>query len=385
MIDSLHIQNFKCLRDVKIDFAPLTVLIGANDSGKTSVLEALELLGKTAVAARADTLETFKYLSYRLGSAAPIWEVGARAGDEKFIYRLAAGRFHFDQLETKSVGFPGNAERIILVNTPLNQTQVRLANGTVTNMRFPIGLSRLGSTTLDQGIEESFRLYRQSLTTSTRYSLEPHALRRNAVVAANATLSPSGDNLAAVLDRLISGPDRSAVGELEAVLRREIPTLSGLANPPAPGGAQGEKTIEFVLAGKPQIRIPCALASDGAMLLTAYLCLVYGETDEILLIEEPENGIHPARLKTIIDFLRKITTGEIGPRPRQVILTTHSPLLLNYAKPEEVRIVQRDAEKGTFVNRLDKVPNVDELLQEFGVGELWYLLGEKALVEGQKP
>lgn len=84
-------------------------------------------------------------------------------------------------------------------------------------------------------------------------------------------------------------------------------------------------------------------------------------------------------------MLRKLSTGEVGPRPRQVILTTHSPLLLNYTRPDEVRIVRRDPEEGTKVTPLTAVPDISKLLEEFGVGELWYLLGEDALVAGKKP
>ncbi|MCS6899874.1 MAG: hypothetical protein RMJ98_09390, partial [Myxococcales bacterium] len=68
-----------------------------------------------------------------------------------------------------------------------------------------------------------------------------------------------------------------------------------------------------------------------------------------------------------------------------IILTTHNPLLLNYTRPEEVRIVRHDPELGTQVTPLHQVQGINELLKEFGIGELWYLLGEQALVEGKKP
>ena len=119
------------------------------------------------------------------------------------------------------------------------------------------------------------------------------------------------------------------------------------------------------------------------MLLTAFLTLAYGKTPGLLLLEAPENGLHPFLLKLVIDLLRKISTGEVGNRKRQVIVTTHSPLLLNYAKPEEVRIFLRDQERGTQVRSLTDAPDIDKLLKEFAVGELWYLLGEEKLLEGK--
>ena len=44
MIDQLHIENYKALRDVQIDLTPIHVLIGPNDSGKTSILESLSVV-----------------------------------------------------------------------------------------------------------------------------------------------------------------------------------------------------------------------------------------------------------------------------------------------------------------------------------------------------
>jgi predicted ATPase len=199
-------------------------------------------------------------------------------------------------------------------------------------------------------------------------------------------LSPSGNNLAAVLDALMTGPDRAAVTAMEAALHSAIPTLRGVSTPSAPDGQPGEKTIAFVLANdaRPPVTIPCELASDGAMLLTAFLTLAYSDTPDVLLIEEPENGLHPSMLASVLALLRDMSTGKVGNRPRQIILTSHSPLLLNYATPEEIRIVRRD-DKGTHVTPMTSVDVIADLMKEFGLGELWYLVGEQGLVEGKKP
>lgn len=234
------------------------------------------------------------------------------------------------------------------------------------------------STVHDDRVQEVAR----SLLSTAKYAFDPVALRRPSAPLPNPVLSTDGTNLAAVIDAISSGPDRSAILDLERVLHEEIPTLRGVALQTVPNAI---KSLEFTLSGngRPYVTIPAALASEGALLLTAFLSLAYGDTPEILLIEEPENGLHPSRLKLVIDILRKISTGEVGNRPRQVLVTTHSPILLNYAKPEEVRIFQRDQEGGTRVTPMTKVRDIDKLLQEFAVGELWYLLGEDALLKEQ--
>jgi predicted ATPase len=207
-------------------------------------------------------------------------------------------------------------------------------------------------------------------------------------ISPNPTLSPNGDNLASVLDTLVTGPDRSTIVSIEKYLHESVGTVSGVAlhvsNAPQKGAC---KSVEFTLTngGPPYRTIPAALASDGVLLLTAFLTLAYGSTPEILLVEEPENGLHPSLLEQVIQLFRKMSRGEVGNRPRQVLVSTHSPILLNFVRPEEVRIFRRDPAKGTQVTPMDKVPNIDNRMREFATGELWYLLGEEKLVEGAAP
>src|SRR5487761_1632363 len=46
MLERIHIENYKCLRDVTVDLGDFTILIGPNDSGKSSFLEVLQSFGK---------------------------------------------------------------------------------------------------------------------------------------------------------------------------------------------------------------------------------------------------------------------------------------------------------------------------------------------------
>jgi predicted ATPase len=341
MIGRFHVENFKCLRDVTIDFAPFTVLIGPNDSGKSSVLQAINQL---------NALGSTRELVF--GPEYDQW-VWRRDPDKGIVW---------DFTETTK------------------------------NERFQIEFSRVINGDGFLLKNKSARVAARRVRTNPPYKFHPDALRKMAPSEPSPSLSADGSNLAAVLDAMLTGPDRASLYELERKLYETIPNLRGISAPTvllqkAQQTPSTLKALQFVLAGneRPPVAIPADLVSDGALLLTAYLALAYGDTPEILLIEEPENGLHPSRLKMIIDLLRKVTTGEVGNRKRQIIMTTHSPLLLNYCQPEEVRIVTRDAEGATQVTPLVDVPDIKRLLEEFGIGELWYLLGEEALLKGKAP
>ena len=379
MLRTFHVENFKCLRDVTVELESFTVLIGPNDSGKTSILDALRLIGQTFVRPVEEVFtgqNRAEVLAWQREAGKDLsWELRFAEEQKAFIYRWSFP-------SGKEYGKSGEGAEFRR-ETPKG---IDPADRDLFDPGWNPGLSETGLRSvlaqLDPG-NASFiaevSAFTSVLSELPRYRLDPDALRTPAVPEPDAVLTPSGDNLVAVLDRLISGPDRAAIVNLEEELHRAIPTLRGIALRTA-DGKTGTKTLEFVLdgPGKKFTTIPCAHASDGAMLLTAFLALAYSEQPGMLLIEEPENGLHPSRLRAVVEMLRKLSTGEVGTRPRQVILTTHSPLLLNYTKPEEVRIVRRDPVTGTQVTPLTAVPDIHKLLEEFAVGELWYLLGEEA-------
>lgn len=390
MLTRLHVENFKCLRDVDIALGPFTVLIGPNDSGKSSILDALRLLGRTMREPLADIFhgdDEWRHLVWKQTQAASFAiEVGLKNGQFEHAYKLILSPRNEFEEHVSEVG----AAPVIASNMHGEGTELRdHLRKSLHEENFERGLKPRPRAIDDvlRTIGASHSRDLLALATAPRYRLNPEHLRRPAPTSRDAVLTPTGDNLAAVLDRLISGPDRTAIIRLEQALHAAIPTLRGIALPTVEG-AVGAKTLEFVLdtPNKPQpVTIPCAHASDGAMLLTAFLALAFSDEPGVILIEEPENGLHPSRLHEVFDMLRDISEGKVGNAPRQIIVTTHSPLLLNYARPEEVRIVQRDRERGTQVTPMSAVPDVDKLLEEFAAGELWYLLGEKALVEGKKP
>ena len=88
---------------------------------------------------------------------------------------------------------------------------------------------------------------------------------------------------------------------------------------------------------------------------------------DLIAFEEPENCIHPYLLETIIDLARK--------SGKQVIISTHSPYLLDHVKPEEVILVYKEegATKAVRLEKTKEVKKVKEMLEEgLTLGEIWY-------------
>lgn len=391
MLERVHVENYKCLRDVTVDLGEFTILIGPNDSGKSSFLEVIQSFGKIARQGYAGLFTPERTPGNLVWRKDPhrdiVWEIAGTTDGHRFAYRVTLpvrrqptqeslewdGKRLF-WTEPAAGGQPHFPPGMLMHVVPTSQgNHVSLAQPEV--LYLPEFLRHSG---------EEVAAISEALASSVEYRFEQEKLASPSVPQAGMVLHSTGANLAAVLDIMQNSADRSKFDALQTALHEAVPSLRGIVLPPTPqvGGA---KALEFILSGNGRafVTIPAAQASTGALLLTAYLTLTYTESADLLLIEEPENGLHPSRLQMVLDILRKVSRGEIGARKRQIVLTTHNPLLLNYARPDEVRVFLRHPEEGTKVIPMTRASDIDRLLKEFALGELWYLLGEEKLFEAQ--
>ncbi len=193
-------------------------------------------------------------------------------------------------------------------------------------------------------------------------------------------IAENGVNVAALLDYMLRR-DRKTFDELNAALSRLVPGFERLeiATPD-----KSVREIDFVIDGG--LRIPADQASVGVKLLLFFVSLAYHPTPhKLILIEEPENGVHPRRLEDVIRLLREITQGKHGGKAAQVILTTHSPHLLDYVDLKEDQVlVFRRKEDGSRTAQPADEERLKNFLDEFMLGEVWFNEGEEGLVRRDK-
>jgi predicted ATPase len=106
--------------------------------------------------------------------------------------------------------------------------------------------------------------------------------------------------------------------------------------------------------------------SEGMLYYLAYAALRRLAGISLLAVEEPETGLHPSRIADVIRILREISTSGV-----QVVLATHSPLVVNEMKPDEVSVVTRTAEEGTKVQRISDTHDFQKRSKVYELGELW--------------
>lgn len=189
-------------------------------------------------------------------------------------------------------------------------------------------------------------------------------------------LLEQGDNVPALLDYFLRR-DRQRFFKFVDESVRYIPGLKDIQiATPSPDLRRIDLSIDenFV--------IPADKVSVGVRVMLFFLALAYHpEPPELILIEEPEKGVHPKRLADIINLLRSLTTGEHSPIASQVIMTTHSPYLLDLIDLETdgVLIFQRNEDGSRSAHPADE-EKLNIFLDEFHLGEVWYNEGEEGMV-----
>lgn len=201
-------------------------------------------------------------------------------------------------------------------------------------------------------------------------------------------MESSGFGLARCLDDIL-GADRDRFIALEQHFRQFFPEIQriqlsqetayqgggGAGDPLLLGSAPG-KGISFVLADAGTV-VPAAQASDGVLLVLAYLTVLHlPQPPRVLLIEEPENGIHPQRLADVLRILRQAVEAQ---QHTQVVMTTHSPYVLDFFEPHEVVLCRKDAHGAVHTVRLSDSPLVAAQREVFTLGEIWTGEGDEAL------
>lgn len=174
-------------------------------------------------------------------------------------------------------------------------------------------------------------------------ALEPSAMRKPDRFHSDPHVTVNGGHLPATIHRLASETKRK--GGDEEDLYAEIATrLSELTSVTALNVTTDEVrqllTLEVTEASG--IRIPANSLSDGTLRFLA-LAIVAADPEArgLICMEEPENGIHPAKIGAMVDLLRDIAVdvtmppGEDNPL-RQVIVATHSPAFVRLQNPDDL-------------------------------------------------
>jgi len=204
-------------------------------------------------------------------------------------------------------------------------------------------------------------VYTQGLARARLYQLAPLECRRPGVSTPNAEIDVHGGNLPALIAYMQRHHKRAWNQVLQA-MRRIVP---GLQKVNTSYTHDRRLTLEFLESdvGRPWTSDD---VSDGTIQSLALFAALYDPRSPLAIIEEPENSVHPWILRVFVDACRDASY-------KQTILTTHSPALLDYLRPDEILLAWRK-EGRTHLSPLTQVEPDAERLWAEGTSTIFELL-----------
>lgn len=205
-----------------------------------------------------------------------------------------------------------------------------------------------------------FRRVAEALQRMAVYSIFPDTLRAPQKYSPVKPMSTHGDNWLSILK---DQPADSWAAELIAALQK----LSGDIEDIRGCQAAGYLVAQFrhrSPGSKPKW-FEAAQESDGTLRVAGIVtALLQDPPVPVIGIEEPELTVHPGAIPLLFDFIQQAT------RRGQVVVTTHSPELLDLLQPQQVRVVDRDPEGATRVRPLDPSQRESVRTRLMTLGEL---------------
>ncbi|WP_375574750.1 AAA family ATPase [Paracidovorax oryzae] len=354
------------LEDVGVDLSPgVTVLVGPNATGKTNFVRTLEFLRDAvrdgldhAVAARggigrlrqhsgeADipglveigihATQSFRKNANRL--AHYVLKIDSAADGN---YRVASedATYHHEELfpqddsqqvwdwEVYELGFTRDGvgkvlRKNISPNTPFTiEDQQRLALGALLEETRMVGLDELG-----KPLERHILRWRFS-------SLYPNILRQVTTLHADTSLREDGSNWVSVIrsaQRTEKG--RQMLERIYEMMCVVLPDFRDVAVTPV--GSYLIPFFRFGKNGETERQFDPAQLSDGTLRVFGILLSLYQTpTPSLIVIEEPEQTVHPAVLSMLAEAFKEVA------ELTQIVVTTHSPQLIEHFEPDNIRIV----------------------------------------------
>lgn len=343
-LSQIQIRNYKNIAAAVIDLQALTVLVGPNGAGKSNFVDALSFV--------ADSLNHSIQLAFanRGGIAAVRRKSGGHPTHIGLRLRLTLpddgwADYAFDIAARPREVFIVAHERCVVqpFMQPCHEFEVQNGKFTreVPGIRPRIEPDRLALTVLSAA--EEFRPVFDFLAGIQRYNLRPERLRelQDPDPGEGAVLLPDGSNAAAVLRRIREdGPRNGHVYE-------RICRLLGLVVPGTtsvqPKSLGQKETLEFRqdVGLQHEWRFDALNMSDGTLRALGILLAVYqSRPASLIAVEEPESTIHPAATEVLMDILID------GAERSQVLLTTHSPDVLDNKKLSDDQIVAVESVQG---------------------------------------
>jgi predicted ATPase len=384
MIKSIHIKNYRSLRDVNVEPGLINVFVGPNASGKSNFLDALRFLthmanvglvktfadrgGFAEVFWKGETTETS--IEFDIQFEMPLPEGQARTGG-RYVLIIEGSQRGLITVKRESLLLKQDAGGFV------NIIDMQSGHGTAKHLDGSKAFDSPGNpagSVLEFNVPNWIGTSFKTLVAQWHfYTLIPLAMKQIKPFTRANFLTEHGDNLIEFLTTLKTAHSES-FRQIEQVVKDTFPGLEALAPEPNQAGQV------FLRSRERFLKTPVSVwnMAEGELAFIAFAALILSPPEAgsmLTCVEEPENHLHPRLLETLIELLRQTESRLIaeGQGPSQVFVTTHSPYVVDRLKLDELIVVEKTKGETHYSRPQDKA-ELRALIsrEEQGLGELWF-------------
>lgn len=367
------IKNFKSLGDIELNFRDLTIIVGANSSGKSNCLEALYFLAFILVKGRLPSTEAMPRF--------------VRDNQEKISFSIVV---EDDNNHAEYQVFLGlNDENIAIASEHLlvnGQKVIDIINGKgevcdedgKNPQKYESDTEISEELALKSAGKFGNKPFTKKLANYIRewefYNIDPEEMKKYSLFLEAMKLKQEGTDDIPSLDTKA----RKSEEVLNYWATNDVEKFKQVSQ-------ELKECLKIELIHSKNVKVleedgskmPLSSMSDGTLRIIAYSILLYqSEIPPLISIEEPERNLHPGVLKDVASIIKRLS------QRTQVICTTHSSQLLDCFETEEISseisviLLSKKPEFGTKSFLLDKLAESREDLldwmTDFGVGSAIY-------------
>jgi predicted ATPase len=352
MLDRIEIRNFKSIRNVQLELRPMNIVIGPNGAGKSNLIGAFRLLSQ---------LKEHRLQEYvaRQGGAARLLHHGPKVSPDlsmRFDFGVNGYSFTLAPTVSDSLFFLREETHFQGAYTPEGGRSLGTGHQ---EAKLPDRAHRQGKSVAHyvmDGIRDWVTYHFHDTSDSS-----PPKLTQD--LNDNRHLRPDAANLAAFLYRL-QQDESDTFRRITEHIQRVAPFLAEFRL--APLASMPDKIRLEWRHRESDAYFDGASLSDGTLrfiCLTALLLQPDFLMPSVILIDEPELGLHPAALTLLAEMLHNASTSA------QIVAATQSVTLLDHMTPDAVVVAEQSDGASNF-RRLDESA-LRDWMEDYSLGDLW--------------
>lgn len=357
MIEKIQIKNFKSIGSLILPMSKFNCLIGMNGVGKSTILQAIDFISQLMVGNVQSWLDsrgwTVQELNCKLLKESNVI-IGVKYRTKKGRTLIWTASFNRHDLRCSREIIKLDEE--IIFNSIKQEYWIGKRKQAISFTYQGSILSQLKESELSPPVLE----FREALKRIRSLELlSPHLLRKRARTE-DIDIGAGGEKLSGYLHN-IKGDKRE---HLLKLLKRFYPNLIDFKVANLRAGWKKLMVIEKF--GEQILETEATHMSDGLLRILAVLAQAESN-HPLVLLDEIENGINPEIIEKLVDTL-------VNAR-QQIIVTTHSPMILNYLEDNvaliSVQYIYKNTAGETKVRRFFELPNIAKKLDIMGAGEAY--------------